>query len=126
MSKLIYWFKKSSNKKASEKLWEITESNTVYRLEVSKVDQWVYYPCWYDNKTKSKISIHEVLSDPIKFKYHIDKIDNVDISYPIIIADDKSGTNKIILDGYYRFANVVKNNKQYILYKYVKPYQLKN
>ena len=67
-----------------------------------------YKTWWIDSKKKISISPKDVIDNPMKYKNEYKRIKNVNINYPIIIA------NNNIIDGYHRLAKAYMQNKKQI------------
>ena len=70
------------------------------------------YKGWGDPKKKKAYSALDVLKNPKKYKKEIDRINNADLRYPIII--DKHKNNYIIVDGVHRLIKSYLDNKKTI------------
>jgi len=72
------------------------------------------YKGWGDPKKKISYSALDVLNNPKKKKYkkEIDRINNADLRYPIII--NKHNNNYIIVDGIHRLTKSYLDNKKTI------------
>ena len=94
-----------------EELWKYVENKKTKTYKMNDVKHWVYNPCWsydLDNKT-CFYSIFQVYLQKSKFKEDMKRIKKADISYPIIVIEDKYDKYGSILDGNHRFAKLVKS-----------------
>ena len=91
-----------------EQLWEISKHKKVFKVDLRNVKHWIYYPCWSENDCF--LSIFQVLIQKDKFPEHIERINNADTKYPIIVMEDKYDRFGTILDGNHRFAKLITQN----------------
>ena len=79
------------------------------KYPINKLLDNLSHPGWGDPITNVSYSPYNVLENPIKYKEDYDRIQNADLSYPIIINDTGN-----IIDGVHRLTKAVLSNKKYI------------
>jgi hypothetical protein len=77
-------------------------------VKVVDYERVLNYPGWGDPLTKIKFSPIDVLQNPEKYEKDFARINNAKLSFPIIIG------NGNIVDGVYRLAKAIQNNKKNI------------
>ena len=97
-----------------EDLWELANRKDITMYKMSDVKHWIYQPCWSINNGKCFLSIYQVLLQAKKFPNHIRRIKKADISYPLIIIQDKYDKFGTILDGNHRFAKMILEKRRTI------------
>lgn len=93
-------------------LWKLAANKKIIKYKMSDVKHWIYYTPWSDGDCL--ISVYEVLLLKSKYPDHIKRIKNADLSFPLIVIEDKYDKFGTILDGNHRFAKMIMNNKKFV------------
>ena len=83
--------------------------NDKIKLEVSKLVPQMDYKGWGDPAKGIKYSPMEVLADPVAYPKDTVRIENANLSYPIIVSYDGN-----IIDGMHRLSKAYIDNIKYI------------
>lgn len=96
-------------------LIEITDDNKVEELPVSTLEWNMEEKAWGNGK---EISPAEVLEKPSKYKEHMERIEEAELKYPILVYKNK------LIDGYHRLAKAVSQDKKNIKVKIINDKQM--
>lgn len=94
-----------------EDLWEYVKHKPIKTYRISDVKHWVYTPCWSFKQTNYFYSVYQVLLQKKQFSKEIKRIKRANVSYPLIITEDKFDKFGTILDGHHRFAKLIMRGK---------------
>ena len=97
---------------AQEDLWKLALNKKVIKYNMTDVKHWIYKTPW--SSDECFFSIYQVLQQPKQFPDHIKRIKNANLSYPLIVIDDKYDKYGSILDGNHRFAKMILENRNFV------------
>ena len=83
--------------------------NKKIELKVSDLIEQLEYRCWWDPIQRVTYSPSMVMNNPEKYPAEMKKIQNADLSYPIIVSWDGN-----IVDGMHRLSKVFLENRTHI------------
>ena len=81
----------------------------VIQIPLISLSRSIEKPCWKEPSTGAILTIQEVLDDPEKYPDHSRRINNADLSYPVIVS-----RNYGMLDGKHRLAKAVRDKQDTI------------
>lgn len=89
-------------------VWELMKDAPVKNIAVADIEDSLDQPQW-----DGEISARDVLRDPEAYPEHTTRINNADLSFPILVVGDKIG-NIIIADGMHRLAKAYRDGIHYV------------
>ena len=110
-----------------QKLWKLTDNEKTIRIPIEDVKHNLNKKHWSllegvpPNELKGKkekfVSPNQILKNPKLSPFIMDKINNADTKYSILVYKD--GKNLDVLDGLHRLSKLVKNKRKTIKIKYI-------
>jgi hypothetical protein len=104
----------------------ITQTKKVQKYNIKDVLHWMYKPCWFRtiNNNHHFYSIYQALSQRDVFKDDIRRIEEADITNPIIVVTDDFDKYGSIFNGNHRFAKLVLNNSKKVKFRLISKEEL--
>jgi hypothetical protein len=87
-----------------QEVWEL--DNPVEEMSVDELVWHFEIPFWQTDGGSYDLKPAEVISNPDKYKHHIDRIKSADISYPLDILQHPTTGYWTLLDGLHRLVSL--------------------